>query len=175
MPSEHGPLTTVRLVELAVEADFPHGVVNLVLGDCVVVESLAAHPDVVGMSFVGSSEIAELAYKMVTSHGKRCQSQGGSKNLASFRSFCCPSLKNCDVSGTLPSTKSVESVRVVPLKNVVSDPLSQAEIVVVARAEMQRLSVDLEGGIKSLGDHKVRIELHSEVTPEIDVTVDVEE
>jgi malonate-semialdehyde dehydrogenase (acetylating)/methylmalonate-semialdehyde dehydrogenase len=79
-PSEHCPLTTVRLVELAAEAGFPNGVVNLVLGDRVVVESLAAHPDVAGMSFVGSSEIAELVYKMVTGNGKRCQSQGGSKN-----------------------------------------------------------------------------------------------
>lgn len=79
-PSEHCPLTTVRLVELAAEAGFPPGVINMVLGDRTVVEHLAEHPDVVGLSFVGSSEIAERVYKMTTGHGKRCQSQGGSKN-----------------------------------------------------------------------------------------------
>lgn len=79
-PSEHCPLTSVRLVELAAEAGFPPGVVNLVLGDRTVVERLAEHPDIVGLSFVGSSEIAEHVYKLTTGFGKRCQSQGGSKN-----------------------------------------------------------------------------------------------
>ena len=79
-PSEHCPLTTVRLVELAADAGFPPGVVNMVLGDRTVVERLAEHPSVVGLSFVGSSEIAERVYKLTTSFGKRCQSQGGSKN-----------------------------------------------------------------------------------------------
>ena len=41
--------------------------------------------------------------------------------------------------------------------------------------EIDRRRVDLEGGIKSLGDHPVRIELHSDVIAEITVTVDVEE
>ena len=79
-PSEHCPLTAVRLVELAAEAGFPPGVVNMVLGDRTVVERLAEHPDVVGLSFVGSSEIAERVYKLTTGYGKRCQAQGGSKN-----------------------------------------------------------------------------------------------
>lgn len=79
-PSEHCPLTAIRLVELAAAAGFPAGVVNLVLGDKEVVARLAAHPDVVGMSFVGSSQVAALVYRMVTGHGKRCQAQGGSKN-----------------------------------------------------------------------------------------------
>jgi malonate-semialdehyde dehydrogenase (acetylating) / methylmalonate-semialdehyde dehydrogenase len=79
-PSELCPLTTLRLVELAAEAGMPEGVVNVVLGDKRVVERLAEHPDVVGASFVGSSETAERVYKLFTSHGKRCQAQGGSKN-----------------------------------------------------------------------------------------------
>ena len=79
-PSEHCPLTTIRLVELAAEAGFPAGVVNVVLGDRTVVETLAAHPDVVGLSFVGSSNVAEAVYTLTTGHGKRCQAQGGSKN-----------------------------------------------------------------------------------------------
>ena len=79
-PSEHCPLTTIRLVELAVKAGFPPGVVNMVLGDKAVVERLCSHPDIVGVSFVGSSEIAEIVYKLATGNSKRCQAQGGSKN-----------------------------------------------------------------------------------------------
>jgi malonate-semialdehyde dehydrogenase (acetylating) / methylmalonate-semialdehyde dehydrogenase len=79
-PSEHCPLTAVRLSELAGEAGFPPGVVNLVLGGADVVSGLAAHPQVAGLSFVGSSEVARRVYTMTTAAGKRCQSQGGSKN-----------------------------------------------------------------------------------------------
>ena len=79
-PSEHCPLTTMRLIELGTEAGFPPGVVNMVLGDKRVVEGLAGHPDVAGLSFVGSSDVAEIVYKLVTGNAKRCQAQGGSKN-----------------------------------------------------------------------------------------------
>ena len=79
-PSEHCPLTAIRLAELAEQAGLPPGVLNVVLGDRAVVERLAAHPDVVGGSFVGSSEIAERVHALFTSTGKRCQAQGGSKN-----------------------------------------------------------------------------------------------
>lgn len=41
--------------------------------------------------------------------------------------------------------------------------------------EVDKRRIDLEGGIKSLGDHPVRIGLHPEVIAEITVTVDVEE
>ncbi len=79
-PSELCPLTTIRMAELASEAGFPDGVVNVVLGGAEVVGALAEHPDVVGMSFVGSSAIAEAVYKLVTGQGKRAQCQGGAKN-----------------------------------------------------------------------------------------------
>jgi large subunit ribosomal protein L9 len=36
---------------------------------------------------------------------------------------------------------------------------------------VDRRRIDLGGGIKSLGDHSVRVELHSEVTAEITVSV----
>lgn len=36
---------------------------------------------------------------------------------------------------------------------------------------VDRRRIDLEGGIKTLGDHPVRVDLHSEVTAEITVSV----
>lgn len=41
--------------------------------------------------------------------------------------------------------------------------------------EMDRRRIDLEGGIKSLGDHPVRVELHAEVVAEFTVRVEIEE
>jgi large subunit ribosomal protein L9 len=41
--------------------------------------------------------------------------------------------------------------------------------------EIDRRQVDLAGGIKTLGDHVVRIDLHSEVIAELAVTVEAEE
>jgi large subunit ribosomal protein L9 len=41
--------------------------------------------------------------------------------------------------------------------------------------EVDRRQVDLAGGIKSLGDHVVRIDLHSDVVAELAVTVEAEE
>ena len=40
---------------------------------------------------------------------------------------------------------------------------------------VDRRRIDLEGGIKTLGDHPVRIELHPEVVAEVTVTVIAEE
>jgi large subunit ribosomal protein L9 len=41
--------------------------------------------------------------------------------------------------------------------------------------EVDRRRIDLEGGIKALGEHPVRIELHPEVIAEVVVTVEPEE
>src|SRR5205085_8789872 len=79
-PSELCPLTTIRMVELAEDAGFPPGVVNVLLGDAGAVEALADHPGVVGLSFVGSSETAKLVYVRASAAAKRCQAQGGSNN-----------------------------------------------------------------------------------------------
>ena len=41
--------------------------------------------------------------------------------------------------------------------------------------EVDRRRIDLEGGIKTLGEHPVRIELHPEVIAEVVVAVEPEE
>ena len=41
------------------EAGFPPGVLNLVNGGREVVKSFVEHPDIAGVSFVGSSPVAE--------------------------------------------------------------------------------------------------------------------
>jgi malonate-semialdehyde dehydrogenase (acetylating)/methylmalonate-semialdehyde dehydrogenase len=79
-PSEQDPLTHQKIVELAEEAGLPSGVLNVVHGGRETVESICDHPDIVGVSFVGSSRVAEIVYRRAAASGKRVQSLGGAKN-----------------------------------------------------------------------------------------------
>ncbi|MDS0299252.1 CoA-acylating methylmalonate-semialdehyde dehydrogenase [Halogeometricum sp. S1BR25-6] len=79
-PSERDPHTPTRIVELAAEAGFPDGVVNLVHGDADAVNALCEHPEVAGVSFVGSTPVARHVYETAAANGKRVQAQGGAKN-----------------------------------------------------------------------------------------------
>ena len=79
-PSEQDPLTHQRVVELAVQAGLPPGVLNVVHGRKGTVEALIDHPDVAGVSFVGSSRVAKVIYERAGAAGKRVQALGGAKN-----------------------------------------------------------------------------------------------
>lgn len=79
-PSELCPMSMNILFELLDEVDFPPGVVNLVHGDKVAVDALLESPDVVGLSFVGSTPVARYLYAKAAEHGKRAQCQAGAKN-----------------------------------------------------------------------------------------------
>lgn len=79
-PSEKVPTTALRLAELMKEAGLPDGVLNVVNGDKQAVDTLLSHPEVAGISFVGSTPIAQHIYKTATANGKRAQALGGAKN-----------------------------------------------------------------------------------------------
>ena len=79
-PSPQTPLTTEFLFEMLDELDLPEGVVNLVNGAVPSATALMEHPDVTGVSFVGSSAVAKIIYETCTRNGKRVQAQGGAKN-----------------------------------------------------------------------------------------------
>jgi malonate-semialdehyde dehydrogenase (acetylating)/methylmalonate-semialdehyde dehydrogenase len=79
-PSEQDPLTHQRVVDLATEAGLPPGVLNVVHGARDAVNALLDHPNVRGISFVGSSETARAVYERAAAAGKRVQALGGAKN-----------------------------------------------------------------------------------------------
>ena len=80
-PSERVPLSQIKIFELIEKAGFPPGVMNLVLGGKTVVNALCSHPEVKGVSFVGSTPVAKHVYQLASSHGKRVQALGGAKNF----------------------------------------------------------------------------------------------
>jgi malonate-semialdehyde dehydrogenase (acetylating)/methylmalonate-semialdehyde dehydrogenase len=79
-PSEICPLSQKRLFDLLDEVDFPPGVVNLVHGAKGAVDALLTHPDITGVSFVGSTPVGLYIYSTAAAHGKRAQCQTGAKN-----------------------------------------------------------------------------------------------
>jgi len=79
-PSEKDPSVALRLAELMTEAGLPDGVLNVVNGDKVAVDTLLGDPRVQGVSFVGSTLIGEYIYQTGTAHGKRVQALCGAKN-----------------------------------------------------------------------------------------------
>ena len=75
-PSEQDPLSTMMLVELAIQA----GVLNVVHGGKEVVDLLCTHSDIKAISFVGSTAVGTHVYNLAGQHGKRVQSMMGAKN-----------------------------------------------------------------------------------------------
>lgn len=79
-PSERVPLTQMKLFALFEKVGFPKGVLNLVHGGKDVVNAICDHPQIKGVSFVGSTPVAKHVYTTATASGKRVQALGGAKN-----------------------------------------------------------------------------------------------
>src|SRR5919199_1159822 len=79
-PSEQDPLTMEVTFELLDQIGLPDGVVNLVNGGREAVNAILEHPDIDGVSFVGSTPVARHVYETAAKHGKRVQALGGAKN-----------------------------------------------------------------------------------------------
>lgn len=81
-PSEQDPMVTMRLVELALEAGVPPGVLNVIHGGAEAVNLLCDHPDIKAVSFVGSTKVGSHVYQRASLAGKRVQCMMGAKNHA---------------------------------------------------------------------------------------------
>lgn len=79
-PSERAPSACLRIAESFRAAGLPDGVLNVVMGDRAVVDRLLSHPDVAGISFVGSTDVARRVRAAGVLNGKRVQAFGGGKN-----------------------------------------------------------------------------------------------
>lgn len=80
-PSEDVPHTSHRLVELALEAGFPPGVINLVHGRGEVAgKALVEHPEVRVLSFTGSTETGSAIGEIAGRMHKRLSLEMGGKN-----------------------------------------------------------------------------------------------
>ena len=80
-PASFVPQSTIKLVEILVEAGLPDGVVNVVLGTGEEVgNALMHHPDVPVISFTGSTETGKAISLAAAEHNKRLTLEMGGKN-----------------------------------------------------------------------------------------------
>ena len=95
-PSEQVPMTQTKIFEIVDEIGFPEGVVNMVHGSRDVVNGILDHPDIEGVSFVGSSPTAKYIYERCGATGKRVQALGGAKNIVAI-------MPDADLDAGMPS------------------------------------------------------------------------
>jgi len=93
-PSPRDPISQVKLAELIDEAGFPPGVYNMIHGGADVASILLEHPDIKGVTFVGSTKVGKGIYKKCGETGKRAIVQGAAKNFMVV-------MPDCDVDRTI--------------------------------------------------------------------------
>lgn len=76
------PQTSMRMLELLIEAGLPKGVANLVTCSRVEADSLLTNPAVRGITFVGSTSVGKHIYQTAAAAGKRVQALTEAKNHA---------------------------------------------------------------------------------------------
>jgi len=76
------PQTSMRILDLWMEAGLPKGVLNLLTCDREESEHLVRHPHVKGVSFVGSTGVGSHVYATAAAAGKRVQALTEAKNHA---------------------------------------------------------------------------------------------
>ncbi len=94
-PSPRVPLSQTRVLEMLEEVDLPPGVVNLVHGANEASNAILHHPDVAGVTFVGSTAVGrDIIYKTCGETGKRVIAQCGAKNFIVL-------LEDCDLEKSM--------------------------------------------------------------------------
>ena len=81
-PSEKDPGAAIILAELAREAGYPEGVINIVHGSAKTVDYIIDEPAIKAISFVGSNKAGEYIFTRGSAQGKRVQANLGAKNHA---------------------------------------------------------------------------------------------
>ena len=76
------PKTALRIAEIYKEAGMPDGVVNVITCSRNEINTLLDHPDIKGITFVGSTPVGKLIYERAAKAGKRVQALCQAKNHA---------------------------------------------------------------------------------------------
>ena len=95
-PSEITPVSMDWTFKLLDEIGLPPGVINLVHGGKDVGEELITNPKVKGVTFVGSTPVGRIVYKLAGEHGKRAIVQAGAKNFLVV-------MPDADINRTIPA------------------------------------------------------------------------
>src|ERR687884_15942 len=80
-PASYSPLTAIRLAELALEAGFPPGLVNVVTGPGVTAgASIASHPGIGKVAFTGETTTGQEIMRLASNNVKKISLELGGKS-----------------------------------------------------------------------------------------------
>src|SRR4029077_7812899 len=79
-PAEQTPLTTLKLGELAIEAGFPAGVINILTGGPETGKAIVAHPGIDKIAFTGSTAVGKEIMRGAADTLKRVTLELGGKS-----------------------------------------------------------------------------------------------
>jgi phenylacetaldehyde dehydrogenase len=101
-PAEETPLTALRLGELALEAGFPKGVLNIVTGmGPTAGAALSSHPGVDKITFTGSTEVGRLIVQAAAGNLKKVTVELGGKSPAIVLADADPALAIAGAAGAI--------------------------------------------------------------------------
>jgi aldehyde dehydrogenase (NAD+) len=97
-PAEQTPLSALRMGELAIEAGFPPGVINILNGYGEVTgDAIVAHPGIDKIAFTGHVETAKIIQRRAADTLKRCTFELGGKSPVIV-------LDDCDIDEAVEGT-----------------------------------------------------------------------
>ncbi|MEI6530651.1 MAG: CoA-acylating methylmalonate-semialdehyde dehydrogenase [bacterium] len=132
------PQTSMRILELWQEAGLPKGVINLVTCNRHEAELLLVHPDVKGISFVGSTSVGLHVYATAAAHGKRVQALTEAKNHALVLRDCA---LERSARGIVNSACGCAGERCMALPTVVVEECIADPLVAVLKQFMAELKI----------------------------------
>ncbi len=130
------PQTSMRMMELLIEAGLPKGVANLVTCSRVEADSLLTHPDVRGITFVGSTPVGKHVYAVAAGAGKRVQALTQAKNHALVMA---DAVLERTASGIINSTYGCAGQRCMALPVVVVQESIADELVALLKQKAEQL------------------------------------
>lgn len=121
-PAAETAVTAALVMECFVEAGFPAGVINMVIGDGAVIgQGIAEHPGINGVTFTGSNVVGKRVGQTVLARGAKYQLEMGGKNPIIVAADADLDLAvEATISGGLRSTgqKCTATSRVIVVSNV---------------------------------------------------------
>jgi malonate-semialdehyde dehydrogenase (acetylating)/methylmalonate-semialdehyde dehydrogenase len=132
------PQTAIRILELWQEAGLPQGVVNLLTCSRAEAELLLVHPDIAGISFVGSTAVGLHVYATAAVHGKRVQALTEAKNHALVLRDCA---LERSARGIVNSACGCAGERCMALPTVVVEECIADPLVAVLKQFMRELKI----------------------------------
>lgn len=132
------PQTAMRLMELWLEAGLPPGVLNVVTTSRNEAEIFLRHPEIKGVSFVGSTSVGLHIYSTAAANGKRVQALTEAKNHALV-------LRDCKlertVQGIINAFCGCAGERCMALPVVVVENCIADRLVELLKAEAQKITL----------------------------------